>query len=205
MSQAQEWSASTGDFPSNFFDAINQADGDAAVAVVTAVARTADGTLTPRAAELDSIGEWDSKMELSLVCLGGHCCPGKVGQSGSSRFCGRPKSECTVPGHKKTQGSVEAGWYISAGAKNAGVFEKPRLPIERDGGPITASGAAFLLDGEASFKQPKGRWLLPIESYLGSTKQPASTTGLQVTVPDYEDKDVVGDLSPDSYEQIDFS
>jgi hypothetical protein len=205
MSHTQEWSSSAGEFPSNFFDAINQADGDAAVAVVTAVARAADGTLTPRAAELDSIGEWDSKMELSLVCLGGHCCPGKVGQAGSARFCGRPKSECTIPGHKKVKSSVEAGWYISAGAKNAGVFEQPRLPIERDGGPITASGAAFLIDGEASFKQPKGRWLLPIETYLNAMEQSGKTVGLQVTVPSYDDANAVGDLSPDSYEQITFS
>jgi hypothetical protein len=203
MAQAQEWSSSEGEFPHTFFDAINQADGDAVVAVVTTVARAADGTLTPRAAELDSIGEWDSKMELGLVCLGGHCCPGKVGQGGASRICGRPKSECTVPGHKKTTGAVEPGWYISAGAKNAGVFEQPRLPIERDGGPITSRGAAFLIDGEASFKLPKGRWTLAMEAFL-ATRAPAPA-GLSVEIPKGDEEDEADKLSPDSYEQITFS
>jgi hypothetical protein len=202
MAQAQEWSLSEGEFPITFFDAINQADGDAVVAVVTAVARAADGTLTPRAAELDSIGEWDSKMELGLVCLGGYCCPAKVGQGGASRICGRPKSECTVPGHKKSTGTVEPGWYISAGAKNAGVFEQPRLPVERDGGPIKSRGAAFLFDGEASFKLPKGRWLLAIEAYLAA--QAPATTGLSVSIPDPDEEEEVGKLSPDSYEQVTF-
>jgi hypothetical protein len=203
MAQAQEWSQSEGEFPHTFFDAINQADGDAVVAVVTAVARAADGTLTPRAAELDSIGEWDSKMELGLVCLGGHCCPGKVGQGGVSRICGRPKSECTVLGHKKATGVVEPGWYISAGAKNAGVFEEPRLPIERDGGPITSRGAAFLMDGEASFKLPKGRWTLAIEAFLAA-KAPAPA-GLSVQIPKGDEEEEAEKLSPDSYEQITFT
>jgi hypothetical protein len=203
MSQAQEWSPSGGEFPYTFFDAVNQADGDGVVAVVTSVARAADGTLTPRAAELDSIGEWDSKMELSLVCLGAHCCPAKVGQAGAPRICGRPKSECSVPGHKKAAGAIEPGWYISAGAKNAGVFEQPRLPIERDGGPITSGGAAFLIDGDASFKLPKGRWLLAIEGYLAAEKAKSAT--LCVEIPEYDDGPGDEDLSPDSYEQITFS
>jgi hypothetical protein len=203
MSQAQEWSPSDGGFPYTFFDAINQADGDGVVTVVTSVARTADGTLTPRAAELDSIGEWDSKMELSLVCLGAHCCPAKVGQAGAPRICGRPKSDCSVPGHKKAAGVVEPGWYISAGAKNAGAFEQPRLPIKRDGGPITSGGAAFLIDGDASFKLPKGRWLLAIEAFLAAEKAKAEV--LHVEIPEYDEEPEAEGLSPDSYEQISFS
>jgi hypothetical protein len=203
MSQAQGWSPSDGDFPYTFFDAINQADGDGVVAVVTSVARTTDGTLTPRAAEFDSIGEWDSKMELSLVCLGAHCCPAKVGQAGAPRICGRPKSDCTVPGHKKAAGVVEPGWYISAGAKNAGAFEQPRLPIERDGGPITSRGAAFLIDGDALFKLPKGRWLLAIEAFLAAEKAKAEV--LHVEIPEYDEEPEAEGLSLESYEQISFS
>jgi hypothetical protein len=124
MAQAQgEFDRSGMGFPSDFFDALNQGDKDAAMTSLKMAAHTPEGVLSPKVAEYNRQGEWDTRMELALVCFGSNQCGGRVGQDGY-RICGKARDECATKAHAAAPAATP-GWRISAGGKAAGCFANP--------------------------------------------------------------------------------
>jgi hypothetical protein len=66
-----------------------------------AEANTPEGVLSPKAAEYNKQGEWDTLMGLQLLCLGDGHCGGRVGQDGY-RLCGKAPGECAAKAHNGT-------------------------------------------------------------------------------------------------------
>jgi hypothetical protein len=173
-------------FPSNFFDALNSGDTDTAFRCLGAEAKTPEGMLTPKAADYNKQGEWDSLVGLHLACLGdGYCgglgdgyCGGRVGQDGY-RVCGKAPGECTAKSHDGAK-QLSAGWYISAGGRAAGFYSSPKLPLAAAGGPITARAAGLLVDGENPYKLTKGQWQFVFDAWNASK-------GLRVEVINLEE------------------
>jgi hypothetical protein len=166
---------SSGDFPLDFFAAVNRHDEFEAVASVRRVALQPDGQPSPRVEELG--GEWDSSgVGLCLVEEG--CCAGNVG-TGEDRFCGKPQGTCTTGTHKKAVKKVVAGWYISAGGRHSGLLWEPSLPTALAGGPMRAGGAAFLAESSNPFRMSRGQWTLVIEEWLAwnASRQPKTSSG----------------------------
>jgi hypothetical protein len=149
------------EFPSDFFAAVNQRAEDAAFASVRRVAMLPDGQPSPRVVELG--GEWDSSVVVSLAWLKEECCAGSLG--GEERFCGKRRGTCTIAGHKKSTRTVKEGWYIAAGSRLTGYYWAPSLPTERDGGPITAAGAAYLSQLSDPLRMTRASWMLVIEAW----------------------------------------
>jgi hypothetical protein len=149
------------EFPADFFAAVNQRDEDTAFASVRRVAMLPDGQPSPRVVELG--GEWDSSVVVSLAWLKEECCAGSLG--GEERFCGKRRGTCTIAGHKKSTRTVKEGWYIAAGSRLSGYYWVPSLPTERDGGPITATGAAYLSQLSDPLRMTRASWMLVMEAW----------------------------------------
>ena len=151
-------------FPSNFFEALNNSESDGAVDALKKAAFGVDAKPSPKAQELIDAGEWDQEQKLSLVFVDSSCCFGCVGGD-SYRFCGKRKTHCTIASHTKNLiEGVRDGWYIANAGKNSGVYVQPALPDEPEG-PIRTKGAALLVDGDTPFRLTKGQWKLIIDSW----------------------------------------
>jgi hypothetical protein len=171
-------------FPRNFFDALNSGDTDLAFRCLGAEAKTPEGMLTPKAADYNKQGEWDSLMGLHLGCLGDGYCGGRVGQDGY-RVCGKAPGECAAKSHDGAK-QLSAGWYVSAGGRAAGFYSSPKLPLATAGGPITARAAGLLVDGENPYKLTKGQWQFVFDAWNASK-------GLRVEVVNLEEGDAPQD------------
>jgi hypothetical protein len=153
-------------FPRNFFDALNSGDKELALRHLKAEANTLEGVLSPKAAEYNKQGEWDSLMGLQLVCLGEGHCGGRPGQDGF-RVCAKAPGDCVAKAHNGAP-RLTAGWYIAAGGRAAGCFAAPKLPITAAGGPLTARSAGLLTDGEDPFRLTKGQWQFVIDAWCAT-------------------------------------
>jgi hypothetical protein len=166
-----EFDRTNAGFPGNFFDALNSGDKELALTRLKAEANTPEGVLSPKAAEYNKQGEWDTLMGLQLVCLGEGHCGGRPGQDGF-RVCAKAPGDCVAKAHNGAP-RLSAGWYIAAGGRAAGCFATPRLPATTAGGPLTSRGAGLLTDGEDPFRLTKGQWQFVIDAWL-------ATQGLRV-------------------------
>jgi hypothetical protein len=153
---------SPGEFPLDFFAAVNRHDEFEAVASIRRVALQPDGQPSPRVEELG--GEWDS-IGVGLCLVEEGCCAGSVG-TGEERFCGKPQGMCTTGTHKKASKKVVPGWYIAAGGRHSGLLWEPSLPTALAGGPMRAGGAAFLAETASPFRMSRGQWIMVIEEWL---------------------------------------
>jgi hypothetical protein len=182
-------------FPSNFFDALNSGDKELALRHLKAEARTPEGVLSPKAAEYNKQGEWDSLMGLPLVYLGNGHCGGRPGQDGY-RVCAKAPGECAAKAHAAAT-KLAPGWYIGAGGRSAGCFAAPMLPPAAAGGPLTLRGAGLLTDGEDPFKLTKGQWQFVLDAWWGNkglkvdTEDPGPTENPESPVSDFERVEVV--------------
>jgi hypothetical protein len=166
-----EFDRTSAAFPGNFFDALNAGDRELALSHLKAEANTPEGVLSPKAAEYNKQGEWDTLMGLQLVCLGEGHCGGRPGQDGF-RVCAKAPGDCVAKAHNGAP-RLTAGWYIAAGGRAAGCFAAPKLPTTTAGGPLTPRSAGLLTDGEDPFRLTKGQWQFVIDAWL-------ATQGLRV-------------------------
>jgi hypothetical protein len=172
-------------FPRNFFDALNAGDKERAMHYFRAEAKTPEGELTPKAAEYNKQGEWDSLTALQLVCVGADHCGGRPGQDGF-RSCAKAPGECAAKAHADTH-RMTPGWYIAAGGRAAGCYTSPMLPPASSGGPIKARGAGLLNDHESPFRMTKAQWQFIIDAWNRPQGLQVTTQGLEEDVgPDVE-------------------
>jgi hypothetical protein len=161
-----EFDRTNATFPGNFFDALNSGDKELALTHLKGAANTPEGVLSPKAAEYNKQGEWDTLMGLQLICLGEGHCGGRPGQDGF-RVCAKAPGDCVAKAHNGAP-RLTAGWCIAAGGRAAGCFAAPKLPATTAGGPLTARGAGLLTNGEDPFRLTKGQWQFVIDAWLAA-------------------------------------
>jgi hypothetical protein len=181
-----EFNRTSAAFPRDFFDALNSGDKELAMHHFRTNAKTPEGMLTPKAAEYNKQGEWDSLTGLQLMYVGAGHCGGRPGQDGT-RSCAKGPGDCPAKAHADAP-RMPPGWYIAAGGRAAGCYTSPMLPPASNGGPIAARGAGLLADRENPFRLTKAQWQFIIDAWNRSQGLQVETQELGADpIPNAED------------------
>jgi hypothetical protein len=199
------------EFPANFFEALGEDGGDAAMMLLRDAAFDSglEREPSPRAQPFFNEGEWGlSRTLVTLTLVEADACFGLMPSLSSprgtsyTRFCGKLQSQCEIRSHRTSKIREDMqipGWYLAGGTGRQGSVWEVRFPLENDGGPISMAAALRILDPDRPFWMSFGQWLFVHSEWTSQRVVALSSEGsLELHIPLEVKTDLGADLGPPS-------